>query len=59
MDEKKKLVKEVDQVIDFYCEDCFLYKYHRKEYGRNFAHRFCITKCTVGEKIQNIGKNFT
>ncbi|MBN6888527.1 C2H2-type zinc finger protein [Cytobacillus horneckiae] len=54
--EKKKIVQEVESIMDQYCDECFLYKYHRKEKGRNFAHRFCITQCTVGLKIKSIGK---
>ncbi|MDQ0272043.1 zinc-finger domain-containing protein [Cytobacillus purgationiresistens] len=57
--EKKKIVQEVGSLMGHYCEECFLYKHHRKEKGRNFAHRFCISECTVGQKIKSIGKKLS
>ncbi|MBP3038955.1 zinc-finger domain-containing protein [Bacillaceae bacterium Marseille-Q3522] len=54
--ERKDILKEMETLMDTYCEGCFLHKYFTKEKGRRYAHRFCITKCTVGEKIKNCGK---
>lgn len=41
--------------MSHYCKDCFLFKHHKEDRGRRFAHRFCITDCTVGEKIKRVG----
>ncbi|WP_428908866.1 zinc-finger domain-containing protein [Niallia sp. Krafla_26] len=53
---RKEIFQEMEAIMDYYCQDCFLYKNNRKENGRNYAHKFCITKCTVGEKIKDYGK---
>ena len=53
---RKEIFCRMEELMDTYCTDCFLYKYHRSEKGRNFAHRFCITECTVGEQIKRYGK---
>nr|WP_097678023.1 zinc-finger domain-containing protein [Bacillus mediterraneensis] len=47
---------EAEVLMGYYCTDCLLKKYHRKEKGKRFAHRFCISSCTVGEKIKECGK---
>lgn len=52
---RKEIYHEVEVIINNYCNGCFLYKQNRKDHGRNFAHRFCITSCTVGEKIKQCG----
>ncbi|MBB2481565.1 MULTISPECIES: zinc-finger domain-containing protein [Heyndrickxia] len=54
--ERKKLLKEVDSIIEYYCEGCFIKSTLQKEHGKTFAHRFCIEKCTVGEKLKEFGK---
>lgn len=56
---KKHLFDEVEELMLHYCKDCFLHKYHKDEMGRRYAHRFCITKCTVGEKIKAIGSRLS
>jgi hypothetical protein len=56
---RKEIYNEVEMIMHYYCEDCFLYKQNRKEKGRNYAHRFCITQCTVGEKIKQCGKKLS
>ncbi|MFB6466083.1 zinc-finger domain-containing protein [Cytobacillus sp. Hz8] len=57
--DRKKLLDEMDYIMSQYCENCFLYKYHRDEKGKRFAHRFCITKCTVGEQLKYFGKELS
>ena len=56
---RKDIYNEVETIMNYYCEGCFLYKYNRKEKGRNFAHKYCISKCTVGEKIKQCGKKLS
>ncbi|GAA0348166.1 zinc-finger domain-containing protein [Bacillus carboniphilus] len=53
---RKVIFEELEEIMTTYCEGCFVYKTLRKEKGKTFAHRFCISKCTVGEKIQKYGK---
>ncbi len=57
--EKKQVVGEIDQLLDTYCTDCLLKKTFRKEYGKNYAHAFCIEQCTVGQMIKDFGKKLT
>lgn len=49
------LFDEVDRTLRDYCEDCFLYRTHRKEQGRTYAHKFCLTHCTIGQQLKTIG----
>jgi hypothetical protein len=51
------LVEKIDLLTVTYCEGCFLYKHLKQESGRRQAHRFCISQCTVGQKIQECGNN--
>jgi hypothetical protein len=56
--DRKKIYAEVEEILNF-CEDCFLQKHFRKEKGRTFAHQFCLSQCTVGEKLKQLGKELT
>jgi hypothetical protein len=53
---KQTVIKEVNGILDLYCDNCLLYKYNRSELGKRKAHRFCIKQCSVGKKLQNYGK---
>ncbi|RFU65479.1 zinc-finger domain-containing protein [Peribacillus glennii] len=56
---RKVIYSELETVLEDYCKDCFLYSTLRKEKGRNCAHKFCISQCTVGQKIRTIGSQLT
>lgn len=56
---RKEIINEAEAIMNNYCNGCFLYKQNRKDKGRNFAHRFCIATCTVGEKIRQCGEKLT
>jgi hypothetical protein len=56
---RRQLIGNVESIMDQYCLGCFLNKYLKQEGGRRFAHRFCITKCTVGEKLKEFGKKLS
>jgi len=56
---RKEIINEAEAIMNNYCNGCFLYKQNRKEKGRNFAHRFCISTCTIGEKIRQCGEKLT
>lgn len=49
------MLTEVEALFTVYCKDCFLHKQLKKDHGRRHAHRFCITKCTVGEQLRSYG----
>ncbi|EWH21974.1 zinc-finger domain-containing protein [Bacillus haynesii] len=57
--DKKEIFKELTHLQDTYCEGCFIKKHFRKEYGKTYAHAFCISKCTVGEKLRIYGDVLT
>ena len=57
--DRKVIYNEVEEILEQYCKGCFLYKQNRKDRGRNFAHRFCISSCTVGEKMRQCGEKLT
>jgi hypothetical protein len=56
---RRTVYSEMEAVLEDYCKDCFLYSTLRKEKGRNYAHKFCISQCTVGEKLKEIGNKLT
>jgi len=53
---KKQVLEKITELMDTYCVDCLLKKHFRKEYGKTYAHSFCINQCTVGEQIKKIGQ---
>lgn len=52
---KKQTLQELSEILDTYCVDCLLKKHFREEYGKRYAHSFCINQCTVGQKIKEVG----
>lgn len=50
-----EIINEIDQLIENYCEGCFVKAELRKEKGKTKAHQFCIKECTVGEEIREAG----
>jgi hypothetical protein len=53
---KQEILANLDSIQTYYCQNCFLHKHLKQEKGRRHAHRFCITECTVGEKIKEFGE---
>lgn len=53
---KKQTLQELSEILDTFCVDCLLKKHFREEYGKRYAHSFCINQCTVGQKIKEVGK---
>ncbi|MFS0776380.1 zinc-finger domain-containing protein [Neobacillus sp. 3P2-tot-E-2] len=56
---RKELFNHVETLLAVYCNGCFVHQQFKQEGGRRFAHRFCISQCTVGEKLQEYGKRLT
>ncbi|OXS80223.1 zinc-finger domain-containing protein [Domibacillus enclensis] len=46
---------EVEELLNTYCKDCLVKSTLRKEKGKMAAHKFCITECTIGEKLKQYG----
>ncbi|GIN21105.1 MAG TPA: zinc-finger domain-containing protein [Bacillus bacterium] len=53
---RSKVMKEINDLLEKYCEDCFLKKHFRKEFSKSYAHHFCIKQCTVGDILQKKGE---
>ncbi|WP_018660253.1 zinc-finger domain-containing protein [Heyndrickxia acidiproducens] len=57
--ERKQLIQEVDEILNTYCKGCLLKAHFRKEYGKKYAHQFCIRQCTVGEQLKKYGEKLS
>ncbi|MFC5588209.1 zinc-finger domain-containing protein [Sporosarcina soli] len=53
---KTNVMNEITEILDVYCEECFVKRQLSKEKGKTGAHRFCITTCTIGEQLQFLGQ---
>ncbi|MCA1030430.1 zinc-finger domain-containing protein [Bacillus timonensis] len=56
---KNKLIMEVGEMLDKYCDGCFLNKHFRKELGKTHAQSFCIKNCSVGQKLKEYGEKLS
>lgn len=52
---KITIINEIDEMLNTYCEGCFIKTQLRKDQGKTAAHRFCISNCTVGSQLQFLG----
>lgn len=57
--ERKQIIKEVGEILDTYCEDCFLKRHHRYTHSKSYALNFCLNQCTVGEKLKSYGRKLS
>ncbi|MFS0645844.1 zinc-finger domain-containing protein [Siminovitchia sp. 179-K 8D1 HS] len=53
---RTNVLKEIEEILQHYCTDCFLKKHFRKMYSKTYAHQFCINQCTVGSTLKEKGK---
>ncbi|MEW9049901.1 MAG: zinc-finger domain-containing protein [Neobacillus sp.] len=53
---RRELLSNVEALMAQYCNGCLLHQHFKQEGGRRFAHRFCISQCTVGERLKEYGK---
>ena len=53
---KSTVIREIDEMLETYCDGCFLKRELKSNGGKTKAHRFCISLCTVGEHLQFLGK---
>ena len=56
--DKKQLITEVNDLLETYCEGCFLREHNRKTNSKYYAHSFCIRQCTVGETLKKYGEQY-
>lgn len=54
--ERKNILHKVNELLDTFCQDCFLNRHLRQTYGRNHAQRFCIQQCSVGDELKAYGE---
>jgi hypothetical protein len=54
--EKMSVMNEIDEILDTYCDGCFLKQQFSKDNGKTSAHKFCISNCTVGEQLKLLGE---
>lgn len=53
---KTIIINEIDEILDAYCDSCFLKKQLSKDKGKSGSHKFCITTCTIGEQLRFLGQ---
>ncbi|MCU9613649.1 zinc-finger domain-containing protein [Caldibacillus lycopersici] len=59
MNNRKELMENIENLLDTYCNGCFLFQHNKNENGRRYAHQFCIKKCTVGDQLKKIGQKLS
>ncbi|TFE03260.1 zinc-finger domain-containing protein [Jeotgalibacillus sp. R-1-5s-1] len=57
--EKQLIINEVDELLQTYCQDCPVKKQLRYERGKSKAHKFCISECSVGKRLQECGRQLS
>ena len=53
--EERMALLQIDELIETYCKECLLKTHLRETKGKTKAHQYCITKCSVGMKIKQLG----
>ncbi|MCP1123247.1 zinc-finger domain-containing protein [Bacillus sp. AFS018417] len=57
--DRKQLITEVNDLLETYCDGCFLQQHFRKEHSKYYAHSFCIRQCTIGAKLKEYGNRLS
>ncbi|MBY0221022.1 MULTISPECIES: zinc-finger domain-containing protein [Sporosarcina] len=52
---KVMVMKDINQLLDIYCEGCYVKRQLIKERGKTGAHQFCISECTIGDQLKFLG----
>ncbi|KFL43220.1 hypothetical protein CH76_07895 [Lysinibacillus sp. BF-4] len=55
----KAIVENIDALQDTYCRDCPVKQALREDKGKRGAHHFCISACSIGKKLQQLGTQLT
>jgi len=53
---KLTVINEIDDLLETYCDGCFIKRELKINGGKTLAHRFCINSCTVGDQLQFLGQ---
>ncbi|GEN83659.1 zinc-finger domain-containing protein [Sporosarcina luteola] len=53
--DKLTVMNEINEVLDTYCEGCFVKRQLVSDIGKTGAHHFCIRTCTIGEQLRFLG----
>ncbi|UXR79378.1 MULTISPECIES: zinc-finger domain-containing protein [unclassified Staphylococcus] len=56
-EEKRRAIDMIDTLMADYCTQCLIKSHLRKEESKTSAHHFCIQQCSVGQRIQALGKH--
>lgn len=51
----KAIVETIDALQDTYCNNCPVKQALREDRGKRGAHYFCISACSIGQKIKALG----
>lgn len=52
---EKAALAQIDHLMNTYCDDCLLKAHIRKTQGKTQARHFCISECSVGKQIKQLG----
>ena len=52
---KVMVMKDINKLLDIYCEGCYVKRQLIKERGKTGAHQFCISECTIGDQLKFLG----
>lgn len=53
--EEKIAIKQIDKLMENYCKGCLLKTHYRETKGKQQAHQYCISECSIGIQIKQIG----
>ncbi|WP_251517074.1 MULTISPECIES: zinc-finger domain-containing protein [Staphylococcus] len=52
---EKEAINAIDHLMNTYCNQCLLKNHLRKTEGKTHAHHFCISECSIGKQIKQLG----
>lgn len=52
----QQITNEIDRLLSVYCEECPIKYDLRSRQGKTAAHQFCISGCSVGKQLKEIGQ---
>ncbi|SCT05322.1 zinc-finger domain-containing protein [Staphylococcus caeli] len=52
---EKQAIATIDHLMNTYCNQCLLKQHIKKTEGKTQAHHFCISECSIGKEIKQLG----
>lgn len=52
---EKEAIATIDHLMNTYCDHCLLKQHIKKTEGKTQAHHFCISECSIGKEIKQLG----